>query len=264
MFRKRNYTLRYKKNSDVELILPNHHIVVKQPLIDQEYFSILVWNIFKQKRAECINILELYADKAKLILLQEAQTTPQLLNFISRHNKIADHVPAYCLKDIYAGVMTITDSLPTDLLSFREIEPLIRVPKSALITIYPIKNSFQQLLVANIHAVNFSIGIKVYRQQVHILLKRIKEHHGPVILAGDFNAWSKQRLDLLFYLVSSIGLKPVNFSVDIRKTFMGRPLDFVFYRGLQLDAAQIISTTASDHNPLYVSFKLDLHSHSRG
>ena len=259
MFKKRNYTLRYKKNSDVELILPNHHIVVNEPLIDQEYFSILVWNIFKQKRAECINILELYADKAKLILLQEAQTTTQLLNFISRHNKIADHVPAYCLNDIYAGVMTITDSLPTKLLSFREIEPLIRVPKSALITIYPIRNSSQQLLVANIHAVNFSIGVKVYRQQIHILLNCIKEHHGPVILAGDFNAWSKQRLDLLFYLVSSIGLKPVNFSVDIRKTFMGRPLDFVFYRGLQLDAAQIISTAASDHNPLYVSFKLDLH-----
>ena len=39
MFRKRNYTLRYKKNSDVELILPNHHIVVKQPLIDQEYLD---------------------------------------------------------------------------------------------------------------------------------------------------------------------------------------------------------------------------------
>lgn len=86
MFKKRNYTLRYQGNSDVELILPKNHIVVTKPLIDREYFSILVWNIFKQKRAECINILELYADKAKIILLQEAQTTTQLLNFISRNN----------------------------------------------------------------------------------------------------------------------------------------------------------------------------------
>lgn len=261
MFKKRCYTLRYQASNEVEMILPNCPISINKPLIEQSSFSILVWNIFKQKRVDCIDVLKQYADKTKLILLQEAQTTTQLLNFISHHNKVADHVPAYCLNGIYAGVMTISDSLPTSIFSFKEKEPLIRVPKSALITIYPISNSKQKLLVANIHSVNFSIGVKVYRQQIHMLLNRIKEHNGPVILAGDFNAWSKQRLNLLYQLVRSIELKPVNFSVDIdfRKKFMGNPLDFVFYRGLQLDTAQIINTTASDHNPLFVNFKLDLH-----
>ncbi|OCG59068.1 endonuclease/exonuclease/phosphatase family protein [Gilliamella sp. Fer4-1] len=259
MFKKRHYTLRYQASNEVELILPNQPIIVNKPLIDQTSFSVLVWNIFKQKKADCIDILKRHADKTKLILLQEAQTTSPLLNFISQHNKIADHVPAYCFNDIYAGVMTISDVLPASLFSFREREPLIRVPKSALITIYPINNSKKQLLVANIHAINFSIGVKVYRQQIRMLLIRIKAHNGPVILAGDFNAWSKQRLNLLYHLVRSIELKPVNFSLDIRKTFMGRPLDFVFYRGLQLNAAEIISTTTSDHNPLLVNFRLDLH-----
>lgn len=257
MFKQRDYTLRYQANSDVEIILPNQHVVVNTPLIDQKPFSVLIWNIYKQKRAECIHILEHYVSKAKLILLQEAQTTAQLINFISKHNKIADHVPAYAFNDIYAGVMTISNTLPTALLSFKEKEPLIRVPKSALITIYPIDNSNQQLLVANIHAINFSIGVKIYRQQMYMLLNRIKEHTGPVILAGDFNAWSRQRLNLLYHLIRTIELKPVNFNIDIRKTFMGRPLDFVFYRGLQLDTAQIINTTASDHNPLLVNFRLD-------
>lgn len=260
MFKQRDYTLRYQADCDVELILPNQHIMVNKPLIDQEPFTVLIWNIFKQKKAESIHILEQYVNEAKLILLQEAQTTSKLINFITQHKKIADHVPAYAFNDIYAGVMTISNTLPTVLLSFREKEPLIRVPKSALITVYPIDNSNQQLLVANIHAINFSFGIKIYQQQMHILLHRIKEHNGPVILAGDFNAWSRQRLNLLYHLVRSIELKPVNFSIDIRKTFMGRPLDFVFYRGLQLDAAQIISTTASDHNPILVKFKLDLRS----
>ena len=257
MFKHRDYTLRYQGKSDVELILPNHKIMHDKPLIDQQSFSVLVWNIFKQKRADCINILEQYADQTKLILLQEAQTTSQLLNFIARHNKIADHVPAYSLNDIYAGVMTITDIKPTQIFSFREREPFIRVPKSALITLYPIKNSTQQLLVANIHAINFSLGVKVYRQQIYMLLNYIKQHHGPVILAGDFNAWSRQRLSLLYHLIRSINLKPVNFSIDIRKTFLGRPLDFIFYRGLKLDAANIVNTAASDHNPLFVKFKLD-------
>ncbi|NUF50512.1 endonuclease/exonuclease/phosphatase family protein [Gilliamella sp. ESL0250] len=259
MFKNRCYTLRYQASNEVELLLPNQQITVNKPLIDQTSFTVLVWNIFKQKKSDCITVLKQYADKAKLILLQEAQTTLPLLHFISQHNKIADHVPAYCFNNIYAGVMTISDSLPTSLFSFREKEPLIRVPKSALITIYPIRDSKQQLLVANIHAVNFSIGVKVYRQQIRMLLTRIKEHNGPVILAGDFNAWSRQRLNLLYHLVYSIELKPVNFSIDIRKRFMGRPLDFIFYRGLQLNAAEIISTTASDHNPLLVNFRLDLH-----
>ncbi|OCG21294.1 hypothetical protein A9G22_09960 [Gilliamella sp. App2-1] len=259
MFKNRYYTLRYQASNEVGLILPNQQIIVNKPLIDQTPFSILVWNIFKQKRANCINILKQYADKTKLILLQEAQATSPLLNFISQHNKIADHVPAYCFNDIYVGVMTISNSLPTSLFSFREREPLIRVSKSALITIYPISNSKQQLLVANMHAVNFSIGVKAYRQQMHMLLNRIKEHNGPIILAGDFNAWSKQRLHLLYQFVRSFELKSVNFSVDMRKTFMGRPLDFVFYRGLQLNTAEIISTTASDHNPLLANFRLDSH-----
>ncbi|MFQ1016884.1 endonuclease/exonuclease/phosphatase family protein [Gilliamella sp. Occ3-1] len=259
MFKKRCYTLRYQANNKVELIFPYQQIAVNRPLIDQTSFSILVWNIFKLRRADCLDMLKHYVDKTKLIILQEAQTTSPLINFISQHNKIADHVPAYCFNDIYAGVMTISDSLPTSLFSFREKEPLIRVSKSALVTIYPISNSKQQLLVANIHAVNFSIGVKVYRQQIHLLLNHIKEHTGPVILAGDFNAWSRQRLNLLYHFVRSIELKPVNFLVDSRKRFMGRPLDFVFYRGLQLNAAEIISTTASDHNPLLVNFRLDLH-----
>ena len=91
-----------------------------------------------------------------------------------------------------------------------------------------------------------------------MLLNYIKLHDGPVILAGDFNAWSRKRLNLLYNLTRSINLKPVNFAVDIRKTFLGRPLDFVFYRGLKLDAAKIINTAASDHNPLFVNFKMNL------
>lgn len=259
MFKQRDYTLRYKADSDVEIIVPNQRIITNKPLINKKSLSILVWNIFKQKRADCLHILEKYADKTELMLLQEAQTTPQLLNFIARHNKIADHVPAYSFNHIYAGVMTISNCFPTTLLSFKEKEPLIRVPKSAIITTYLIENSNQTLLVGNIHAVNFSIGVKIYRQQMHMLLNQIREHQGPVILAGDFNSWSRQRLSLLYHLIRTIGLRPVNFSEDMRKTFMGRPLDFVFYKGLQLDTANIISTDASDHNPLFVNFKLDSH-----
>ncbi|MDF7667719.1 endonuclease/exonuclease/phosphatase family protein [Orbaceae bacterium ESL0727] len=256
MFKRRDYTLRYQAGSDVELILPQTTIAVKQPLIRHHHFSILVWNIFKQKRIECIPVLEEYIDNTELMLLQEAQNSAPLLNLITQHNKIADQVPAYSFNDLSVGVMTVANSLPICTFSFKEKEPLIRVPKSALITIYPIDNSDKTLLVANVHAINFSIGVKIYQQQIRVLLNKVNEHCGPVILAGDFNAWSRQRLNLLYHLIRTIELKPVNFTVDMRKTFMGRPLDFVFYRGLELTSAQIIQTNASDHNPLLAQFRL--------
>lgn len=251
---KKDYTLRYSTEKAVEIIRPNHNLLVKKPLNMGNQIQLLVWNIFKQKRQDCLLLLENYIDQCDVVLLQEAQATPALFNFILGHKKVADQVPAYFFNDIYVGVMTIASSYPTYVNAFKSPEPLIRIPKSALITCYKLADQEPQLLVANIHAVNFSLGVKIYRQQIRALLNVITEHQGPVILAGDFNAWSRHRLAILYYLTRSIGLKPVNFEDDLRKTFMGRPLDFVFYRGLALDRAEIIATESSDHNPLLVRF----------
>lgn len=248
------HILRYSANKDVEIILPNHNIIVNHPLSEQRLINVLVWNIFKQKRLDCINVLEKYGQASQLVLLQEAQITPELVNYATKNHKVADHVPAFSFNDSVAGVMTLASTYPTCAWPFKEREPLIRVPKSALITVYPIADTLQTLMVANIHAVNFSFGIKIYQQQIRILLQQIYEHQGPVILAGDFNTWSKQRLNLLYYLTHSIALKSVNFASDMRTTFLGRPLDFVFYRGLEIVTARSIDTLASDHNPLMVTF----------
>ncbi|QIQ21804.1 endonuclease/exonuclease/phosphatase family protein [Zophobihabitans entericus] len=248
------YTLRYSANKDVEFILPDHNIIVNHPLSDERKIDVLVWNIFKQKRSAWTSVLEKYGKPSQLVLLQEAQTTPELINYVTRNHIVADQVPAFSFNDNYAGVMTLAKTYPVCALPFKEREPLIRIPKSALITIYPLAQTHQMLMVANIHAVNFSFGIKIYQQQIRLLLNRIYQHQGPVILAGDFNTWSKQRLDLLHYLTTSINLQQVRFTSDIRKTFLGRPLDFVFYRGLDIEQARTIYTMASDHNPLSVTF----------
>ncbi|WP_392565674.1 endonuclease/exonuclease/phosphatase family protein [Utexia brackfieldae] len=253
---KSNHILRYcADSSDVEIILPNHHIFVDQPLTADNTINILVWNIFKQKRADWISVLKKYAKHCQLVLLQEAQTTPTLINYVTRHYRVADQVPAFSVNDSFTGVMTLAKTLPIYTRAYKAREPIIRVPKSALITLYPLANTMQTLMVANIHAVNFSFGLKVFQQQLDDLLLHIRDHQGPVILAGDFNTWSRQRLSLLHYLTTEIQLLPVNFDTDLRKTFMGRPLDFVFYRGLSLTDSRIISTIASDHNPLLVSFQ---------
>lgn len=46
----------------------------------------------------------------------------------------------------------------------------------------------------------------------------------------------------------------VRFTDDQRRRAFGRPLDFVFYRGLNVSEASVLVTRASDHNPLLVEF----------
>jgi len=46
----------------------------------------------------------------------------------------------------------------------------------------------------------------------------------------------------------------VRFTDDNRRRAFDRPLDFIFYRGLNVDEASVLVTRASDHNPLLVEF----------
>nr|CAC9114538.1 Uncharacterized protein conserved in bacteria [Providencia rettgeri]CAC9187049.1 Uncharacterized protein conserved in bacteria [Providencia rettgeri] len=111
-------------------------------------------------------------------------------------------------------------------------------------------------MVANVHAINFSFGVDVYTRQLSKLGVHIAKHVGPVILAGDFNAWSRQRVNALKRFIRSVGLKEIVFSDDYRTKAFGRPLDYVFYRGLNVKDSTVLPTDASDHNPIMTKFTL--------
>lgn len=94
-----------------------------------------------------------------------------------------------------------------------------------------------------------------YSKQLDPIGDQIASHRGPVILAGDFNAWSRQRINALQHFAQDAGLQEVEFRVDHRSRAFGRPLDFIFYRGLTVIDASVLVTRASDHNPLIVEFQ---------
>ncbi len=56
-----------------------------------------MWNIYKQQRAEWLSVLKNYGKDAHLVLLQEAQTTPELVQFATANYLAADQVPAFVL-----------------------------------------------------------------------------------------------------------------------------------------------------------------------
>ncbi|MFS7189105.1 endonuclease/exonuclease/phosphatase family protein [Serratia proteamaculans] len=253
---KRTYAMRYVAGQPVERIFPGAIDQALPPgaaLPTSGALRVMVWNIFKQQRADWLSVLKSYGKDAQLVLLQEAQTTPELVSFATSNYLAADQVPAFVLPQHPSGVMTLAAAHPVYCCPLREREPLLRLAKSALITVYPLFNG-QLLMVVNIHAVNFSLGVDVYSKQLGPIGEQIAHHQGPVIMAGDFNAWSRKRINALYQFASDMSLREVNFTDDHRRKAFGRPLDFVFYRNMGVAEASVLVTSASDHNPLLVEF----------
>nr|WP_306310633.1 endonuclease/exonuclease/phosphatase family protein [Xenorhabdus aichiensis] len=259
----KNYAMRYVADQPVERVLPTSKRLLEdnslphgKPLPARNHeLCVAIWNIYKQQRPSWQEVLGSLIESSQLILLQEAQTTPDLLKFVTASGLVADQVPAFSIPQHPSGVMTLASSSPVYCYPLREKEPILRLSKSSLITIYPLPDD-RQLMVINVHAINFSLGVDVYSRQLNNIGIHINLHHGPVIFAGDFNAWSRRRLKVLVRFAQRMQLKEVYFNDDHRTIVFGKPLDFVFYRELKVLNAAVLTTMASDHNPLIVNFSL--------
>ncbi|WP_415843378.1 endonuclease/exonuclease/phosphatase family protein [Xenorhabdus thuongxuanensis] len=262
-YAQKNFAMRYVAGQPVERVFPTCKQLLEdaslprgEPLFDHSCeLSVAIWNIYKQQRPSWQHVLASLIEKSDLVLLQEAQTTPALLKFITNSGLVADQVPAFAIPQHPSGVMTLASSSPIYCCPLREKEPIFRLSKSSLITIYPLPDK-RQLMVINVHAINFSLGVDVYSRQLNNIGIHINLHNGPVIFAGDFNAWSRQRLKILERFAHRMHLKEVYFNDDHRTIVFGKPLDFVFYRELKVSRAAVVMTGASDHNPLMVDFSL--------
>ncbi|WP_434223317.1 endonuclease/exonuclease/phosphatase family protein [Xenorhabdus bakwenae] len=262
-YAQKNFAMRYVAGRPVERVFPTSRQLLEdaslprgKPLLEHDSeLSVAIWNIYKQQRPSWQHVLASLIEKSDLVLLQEAQTTPALLKFVTESGLVADQVPAFAIPQHPSGVMTLSSSSPVYCCPLREKEPIFRLSKSSLITIYPLPDK-RQLMVINVHAINFSLGVDVYSRQLNNIGIHINLHNGPVIFAGDFNAWSRQRLKILERFAHRMHLKEVYFDDDHRTIVFGKPLDFVFYRELKVSRAAVVMTGASDHNPLMVNFSL--------
>lgn len=227
-------------------------------VVDQSgEINLLVWNIYKQNRDSWQQSLQQFSANKQLVLLQEASMTQELREWILAAKWFGSQVDAFKAFDTTAGVLNLSLSAPAKACAYTELEPWLRLPKSALYALYPLSNG-QQLAVVNIHAVNFTYGTVEYQRQLEVLVDELKKHQGPVIVAGDFNSWSEERLKVMHQALKSVGLQEATYLPDHRTQFItGLPLDHVFFRGLGLEAAEAPESDASDHNPILVRFRLE-------
>ncbi|WP_425597849.1 endonuclease/exonuclease/phosphatase family protein [Vibrio nereis] len=240
----------------VELSLKCYNNTQAKTLDREQRINVLVWNIYKQNRDNWKNELAELSQSAQLVLLQEASMTPDLQQWIDQQGWFGSQVDAFKAFDATAGVLNLSQDTPNLACAYTELEPWLRLPKSALYATYPLSDG-SELAVVNIHAVNFTYGTEEYHRQLSTLVEELLSHEGPIIVAGDFNSWSESRLQVMKKALDRVGLLEAAYDIDNRTQFItGLPLDHIFYRGLELIKAEAPITSASDHNPILVSFKL--------
>jgi endonuclease/exonuclease/phosphatase (EEP) superfamily protein YafD len=228
-----------------------------QVKLDSSSIDVLNWNILKGDRSSWKKDFKRIADKMDLLLLQEAYLNGNMLDAlkIDRMGWIFSPSFFYAANNVPTGVLTASFVEPIYCRALRATEPILRTPKSSLITKYNLSGSNQVLLVANVHAINFALGTVSFRSQAHQIKREMQSHNGPIILSGDFNTWSANRLRSLQEIIHDLHLRPVLFKTDNRKKVFGKPIDHIFYRGLEVKGAKVIRVRSSDHNPMIVSFK---------
>lgn len=213
------------------------------------------WNAQKTTGQRWEDEVHELIERSDILLLQEAA-------IVSAQQEVLPHPYVAVAEAFYSwrgptGLLSASHVEPQASCTFLEREPVLRSRKASNLMLFPLQDRLEKLLVINIHSVNFSFGLRTYTRQMEQLEQVMASHAGPIIFGGDLNTWNQRRIDLVDELARRLQLQEVDFSYDNRARFMGRPLDRIYYRGLQLLEARTIASASSDHDPLIAVMELD-------
>jgi endonuclease/exonuclease/phosphatase (EEP) superfamily protein YafD len=224
--------------------------------LDGRAFRVLVWNIHKEDDGGWQRDLTAFAAENDVMLLQETVLQPSLHEILDGAGLRWVMASSFLYDANDIGVLTATRIAPVASCTQRTIEPLLRIPKSAVITWLRIKGGRETLAIVNVHAINFDLFIDGYRAQFGALADTLSGHEGPIVFAGDFNSWSDARDGVVAEVAARLRMTALQLHDDRRAVFFGRHLDHVFVRGLELIDVAAIPVTSSDHNPLVATLRI--------
>tara|TARA_Y100000768_G_scaffold388003_1_gene381426 strand:+ start:13686 stop:14414 length:729 start_codon:yes stop_codon:yes gene_type:complete len=223
--------------------------------------EVLVWNIYKTDKSDFYSEWERFATGKDLVLIQEAWESSHFLDSLSDIGT-SEAIMARSWIDgkrenTATGVMTLSRTHSANARWVRSPgrEPFVKTPKMTLISFYNLEGLDEQLMVLNLHALNFT-SLSSFKKTLNQLKARIKNHPGPVLFGGDFNTHLNSRFSFMQSYFKELNFKQVRFTPDNRYRILGRYLDFTFVRGLKVLTAQAVKTTGSDHHPMLLKLSL--------
>ena len=224
--------------------------------LDPEAIRLVTWNIHKQADAGWQRDLRQFSAGNDIVLLQETVLDPSLRGIIDGENMRFVMASSFVLSGLDIGVMTASRVAPLANCTQRVVEPLLRIPKSAVISWFPLAGEARTLAVANVHAINFSLSLGAYRAQVDAIADALAGHEGPIVVAGDLNTWTDERVAAVGALLKRLDLTEIRFTPDHRSHFVGHELDHIYVRGLETLATSTTAVTSSDHNPVAATLRV--------
>jgi len=224
--------------------------------LDPKAIRVVTWNLHKQDDAGWERDLTAFVAGSDLVLLQEATLSAPLRNILDDAGLRWVMASSFIYGDVDIGVLTATRATPVASCTERAMEPLLRIPKSAVISWFALAGTTTRLAVVNIHAINFSLLLGAYHAQFAAIAQALASHSGPIVFAGDFNTWTDARVESVRETADALGLREIPFEKDQRTIFLGHQLDHMMVRGLDVVEAAAIPVKSSDHNPVRVTLKL--------
>jgi endonuclease/exonuclease/phosphatase (EEP) superfamily protein YafD len=105
--------------------------------------------------------------------------------------------------------------------------------------------------VVNVHGINF-VTAKKFGEEMERIYQEIKNLPSPLVLSGDFNTWTDERIQILQEYATKLGLSEAQFIPDQRLRFRGNVLDHFYHTNdLRINSAKSEeSYQGSDHKPL--------------
>jgi len=224
--------------------------------LDPHAIRIVSWNIHKQADAGWLRDLKRLAMQSDVLLLQEAVLDLPIRALIDAEGFAWAMASSFEFGGEDIGVITASRAPPQEVCTLRADEPVLHIPKSAVVAQYALRDRAQTLVVANVHAINFSLSLGAYRKQLDALADAVAPHRGPLIVAGDLNTWSAGRAAALKEFASRLRLTEVSLPAHGRSRFLGREVDHIYVRGLAPIAARTVNVTSSDHNPVLATLRV--------
>jgi endonuclease/exonuclease/phosphatase (EEP) superfamily protein YafD len=224
--------------------------------LDGSAIRLLTWNVHKQDDPGWDRDLARFAAANDVVLLQEAVLRPSLREIIEGAGMRWVMASSFIYSDADIGVVTGSRKVPLMSCTQRVVEPLIRIPKSGVISWFRLAGRDDTLAVVNVHAINFALILTGYRAQLEALGDALADHPGPIIFAGDLNTWTDSRNDIMRAVAKRLGMTEIAFKEDKRTVFLGKQLDHIYVRGLELVDAEAIPVKSSDHNPVHATFRV--------
>lgn len=224
--------------------------------LNPERIRVLSWNIQKSNTTGWQQELQRLASQADLVLLQEARLQADVMPILD-HQSFGTFAPGYATATQDTGVMTLSTISASAHCALQHQEPWLRTPKATSVSYFKINQSLTNLLVVNLHGVNFTLTADSLTAQLDDIASLIERHTGPVVYGGDFNTWSEARKEALNHSINGLNLRSVAFTDDNRVRVLDNPLDHLLVRGLQVLESQTYQVSSSDHNPISVTLALE-------